>query len=531
MRCKTCAYPLWQLKPGPCPECGTPFKPSDFEFIGNSVRFCCPHCQQAYYGTGEKGFLIPQSFTCVSCNTPVTMDEMILQPTEGVSEEQTKTPTLPWIEKGNRSWFGAFFATMGWSISNPNRAIDGVPPESSAWHAIRYALVHTLLQGLLGLWPLFLILFAVAFAGLIAGGGRQSGAVLGIIIGVVIGLMVWFGVLLVWMLAAHATLRITGSTEGGFRRTVHAMAYSAGNNFISAIPCLGFYLCWAGFLWWGISGAAMLARAQKVAGWRAGLAVFALPIVFTIAAVGLTVIAVTAAQRSASSAMKSMPASVSYARDMSDAAEQMQTAIRQQVIATSPWKYPVHAVWILHDNREPPNIFVLPRSKNDGKKSLVAGHSIDQWSGYASADDTVQQREKDLWQAWPTRLPAHRVGDWVFVYEGQDASKPKSRLWVAIGWYDPAHNPAGRQTEVPVVFADGSTDVLSIAKFDAAFKEQNEERALERLPQIPHPKDVLSLPGLGNASNISNADPPTPSKDDDANTSPAAPSQDPDSNE
>ncbi|MFM1833419.1 MAG: hypothetical protein RLZZ461_1735, partial [Planctomycetota bacterium] len=25
MRCLKCEYPLWDLKPGPCPECGEPF--------------------------------------------------------------------------------------------------------------------------------------------------------------------------------------------------------------------------------------------------------------------------------------------------------------------------------------------------------------------------------------------------------------------------------------------------------------------------------------------------------------------------
>ena len=80
MQCKSCEYPLWNLKARQCPECGTPFTPSEFEFVINSVRYCCPHCNQAYYGTSEKGHLVPSEFDCVTCGRHLTMDEMVLLP-------------------------------------------------------------------------------------------------------------------------------------------------------------------------------------------------------------------------------------------------------------------------------------------------------------------------------------------------------------------------------------------------------------------------------------------------------------------
>ena len=87
MRCKTCDYPLWQIRDRKCPECGSAFRPSDFEFTLNSVRFCCPHCEQAYYGTGANGHISPRTFACVSCAKVIDMDEMVLLPAEGVKDE------------------------------------------------------------------------------------------------------------------------------------------------------------------------------------------------------------------------------------------------------------------------------------------------------------------------------------------------------------------------------------------------------------------------------------------------------------
>ncbi len=102
MRCKQCDYRLWNLRRRDCPECGSPFKPSDYEFVINSVRFCCPHCNQAYYGTGEFGHLVPIEFDCASCGTHIHMDETIVLPTENVREEQTQVDQNPWLDRRKR---------------------------------------------------------------------------------------------------------------------------------------------------------------------------------------------------------------------------------------------------------------------------------------------------------------------------------------------------------------------------------------------------------------------------------------------
>src|SRR5688572_13451876 len=99
MRCTTCQYPLWNLPGRQCPECGTPFLPSEFTFVPNSVRFCCPGCGQDYYGTGPGGHLEPEQYDCVRCGRPVSMNEMVLLPTAGVEEKQTEVEVVPWLDR------------------------------------------------------------------------------------------------------------------------------------------------------------------------------------------------------------------------------------------------------------------------------------------------------------------------------------------------------------------------------------------------------------------------------------------------
>jgi predicted RNA-binding Zn-ribbon protein involved in translation (DUF1610 family) len=99
MRCKICDYPLWNLTTRTCPECGSKFAPDEFEFVPNSVQYCCPHCAQAYFGTSEKGHLVPREFNCVKCGQRVQMNEMVLRPAAGVKEEQTKPNPMPWLER------------------------------------------------------------------------------------------------------------------------------------------------------------------------------------------------------------------------------------------------------------------------------------------------------------------------------------------------------------------------------------------------------------------------------------------------
>src|SRR5690349_19508143 len=121
MNCKTCDYSLWNLKARQCPECGTAFTPSEYEFVINSTKFCCPHCDQCYYGTDHRGHLVPREFICVKCGQHIEMNQMVLRPAEGVSEQQTRIDRMPWLEKAHRSWIKRLLLTMSGGMFNPIR--------------------------------------------------------------------------------------------------------------------------------------------------------------------------------------------------------------------------------------------------------------------------------------------------------------------------------------------------------------------------------------------------------------------------
>ena len=117
MKCKQCEYPLWNIAARQCPECGLPFRPSQYEFVPNSVKYCCTGCGQAYYGTDFAGHLFPPRFACVSCGKPCDMDEMVLLPAEGVREDSTLQVKNPWVERRRLGTWSAWWKTVGGGIS------------------------------------------------------------------------------------------------------------------------------------------------------------------------------------------------------------------------------------------------------------------------------------------------------------------------------------------------------------------------------------------------------------------------------
>ena len=126
MWCKRCDYALWNLPSRVCPECGEPFKPSEFEFVPNTVEFCCPHCEQPYYGaTPKTGHLEPREFICVQCGRRVHMDEMMMRPAPGVKERDTKPIRMPWRERKEIGFWRGWIRTVGLALIHPRRLMLG----------------------------------------------------------------------------------------------------------------------------------------------------------------------------------------------------------------------------------------------------------------------------------------------------------------------------------------------------------------------------------------------------------------------
>ncbi|MBT8486072.1 MAG: hypothetical protein KJO43_10865, partial [Phycisphaerae bacterium] len=165
MRCTGCNYPLWNLKARACPECGLAFCPSEHEFLPNSVRFCCPHCDQSYYGTDGRGHLVPSAFACVSCGRDVEMDAMVLRPAEGVAEAQTRVDDHPWLERANRGVMRGWFATIGRAMVAPGRLMRATPAEGSLGSAWWFIIATSIIVFGLGIGiPFFVIGLIAAFA-------------------------------------------------------------------------------------------------------------------------------------------------------------------------------------------------------------------------------------------------------------------------------------------------------------------------------------------------------------------------------
>lgn len=273
MRCTQCNYALWQIAARRCPECGSPFKPSDFDFVPNSVRFACPHCDQAYYGTAANGHLVPAAFDCVKCHQPIHMDDMLLLPTEGLEEHRTLPFDMPWLEIGKRyGRLKGWAKTVGCAMGAPGRLLSVTPRESGVFKSLLFfALTQTLVITTSGL-----LLFLLPIVGLLSFSGFRLDWLVWSLGVMSLYVILPLSVLFLQTSVTHLVVVITGKHTGDFGRTLQALAYAGGANMLSAIPCVGLYQ--PGAIWWLVSSIFTVAEAQRIPRWRATVSVLALPV-------------------------------------------------------------------------------------------------------------------------------------------------------------------------------------------------------------------------------------------------------------
>jgi len=272
MRCKTCDYPLFDIRERTCPECGGAFKPSDFDFNQSAVKFCCPHCAQDYYGMDARGHLVPPEFDCVRCGTHVHMDDMVMQPTAGIKDEETQQATVPWLDPRRRSTFKRFFATLGWGMAKPTDLARALSTPTSTWRAMLFALSVGLSCTLFVL-PFFLVTLS----------GRSTynmltdmAIAIGVLFGVATGGIAIM--IVVWAAVAQLILRVTGPTRGmGY--TLRAIAYTSAPCVLLAVPCIGVYATPLSIFWWGLALTLVLRRLHGTSWVRAIAAAWCVPLV------------------------------------------------------------------------------------------------------------------------------------------------------------------------------------------------------------------------------------------------------------
>ena len=489
MRCKQCEYRLWNLTSRVCPECGTPFLPSEFSFIPNSVQYCCPHCDQSYYGTGEQGHLVPRRFTCVSCGSVVDMDEMVLRPTAGLEEEQTAVDKMPWLERAKIGRVRAWFATIGMALIKPGRLIRTVPVGQDSASPWGFALLTNLLVYLAAL-SVFMIIPLIALMSVGRPGAFGAcGFIGGMLASIAVTLIALVIHLCLWGLITHALLCLTGRTAHTMARTFQALGFSTGANVFSAIPCFGLYFGW---IWWVVSAVIMVREGQQVSGGRAALAVLAWPVLLIVGLIGLYAVAI----------YFSLTTAATMSTTMGPAGVTMQTVggtppFADEAVVTSVLEYandhadagPGHALDLVAGGYLESDDLIALQTETYVDDVSVAGFTL------ADFEDADAPERARMLQAARATLPddviAHRLGDWVFCYHGIDLEDPPAHLWLVILSPDPDSNDA---VSVDGWYATGQTrgDLLYVpaSGFAAALEAQNMVRTRHGLPPLPDPREV-----------------------------------------
>lgn len=482
MRCRTCDYPLWNLTTRKCPECGGAFNPADFDFVPGSVRFCCPGCRQAYYGTGPNGHLVPAAFVCVTCGRSLRMDDMVLLPADGVDERRTVADVNPWLERDKRGLLKAWLATVGFGLVMPQRLVRNLPGNSSlaaAWGFAVAALAVFLASGLLSLF------LSIALLVSRTGGGSMAGALGGGGVTYVIALAVVLLLVVLWGLVTHAMLKVTGGCRLTLRRTYEALCYTAGASAAMAVPCIGVYpMGFIGATWWVVCAVLAVAAGHRVHGGRAALAVISLPASIIVLAVGSYLVFVYMVLTSAGpfGAMSGRPGSM----------RQETQIVLDAVLAYAAEHQgagPAHAAQLVTSGDLTEWDLVTWDTATDVTHVRVGGVTLADLT--VLDDDERAQAAAAAVQSLPGDVVAHRAGDFVFTHHGIDLAEAPGGLWLVIWWPDPSTN--GTLATVRPAFvglADGTVQAIPREQFAPALDAQNRLRAGCGLPPIPDPMTV-----------------------------------------
>ena len=483
MRCKNCDYRLWHLASRRCPECGTEFRPSDYEFTPNSVQFCCPHCEQAYYGTGPKGLLTPRSFDCVSCGRHIDLDEMVLKPAEGVDESKTNVLQVPWVERSERGFVRAWLSTVGMAMTSPGKLMRVLPMEAASAHAFGFCIVTLVAAMTVGILPIMLFQMAI-MAGFGGPGGPAFVFPIVFGVGILVGPVIAIIVMAIWGLVTHGMLRLTGSTAGSMGRTMQAICYSSGAYVIAAIPCLGFYVA---PIWWIVSAILMIREGQRVHRGRATLSVLTFPVLWLLALIGMQIFFFY----TVTTWSPNRPTFVANAT--TDTEKVLEAMLKFSDDHHDQW--PDHAIMLAAEDYIGAYDFVAGYTPTTMDEVPVCNITLEDFTNLPRLNQArfAKQAADNL----PDNVVAHRLGDFVFTYHGIDPTNADPELWLVVLASDPDANSQMNIELVSIAgLSDGTTSMLSGAlpsdpeKRKLELKSQNELRATYGLPPLPDPSTV-----------------------------------------
>ncbi len=480
MRCRTCEYSLWGIRERLCPECGSAFAPSEYEFRLRAVAFECSSCGQDYYGTGPRGALVPAAFACVRCGERCAMDEMVLRPATGLDEKNTDMSRLrnPWEHRREIGRVRAWLRTVGAAIVSPARLITRSATDGSVSASLGFAVGTLAVTLVLMLSVVALIMIGVSAAAV--GLPVLPGAVVVLSVGVIGILMI----LLAWSIAAHVFLRVTGGAAHGFRRSCQCVCYSSGVNMISAVPLLGLYLAPVAWAWWGIAAMVMFRRGQDVSWGRAAAAGLTPPIL-ALGGVAAWIVWLY----SFALGVGGMNSWIDVRAETEAVTTSMTAAMRAGTLG--------HASELISDGALSSYDFVISGSATSAGAVTIGGVSLEDLSGL----DAIAQRRltRDATAALPDGVVAHRVGDFVFTHHGVNLSDAAhGGVWIVIASPDPDVDHGSAEWDALWAGkADGSDEILFREATSYIFEAQNALRESLGLPAIPDPATVThSAPAI-----------------------------------
>ena len=497
MRCKTCDYRLWNLSSRHCPECGSQFSPSEHDFVPNSVSFHCPHCDQVYYGIGRRGHLKPYEFDCVGCDSHINMDQMVLRPRADLGEDQTVADRNPWLDRKKVGKFKAWFIMLGRAMGAPGRLMKSTPEQSSTVQAFWYACVTLAIVCAPTLLAYFAVIILVA---LNMGGGGSMGPMLAVTGSMAGGSLVMLGVLMgfvvIWGLVTHGVLRISGGSAGGIGRTYQALFYSCGTNIIAVVPCLNFYVFWAGWIWWTVSAILMVSAGQKVHGGRSALAVLTLPVLTFLGLIGAIAFAISASAGAAGTGAVGMGALPPGLSPKAPTTRIVAALISHAELNSG--RGPLHAFELVQTSGvSVSGSDFVGFGTNTTESDVPIGNTDLNTIELSTNTNFGKAAQQAAIAAQPGNLIAHRMGDYVFTYHGIDFNRTDldPNLWIVIWSPDPAVNLVG-SIAFPSVWvgqADGTVVLIPSAQFAADLAKQNNLRANAGLPPLMDPSKVLHI--------------------------------------
>ncbi|MCC7407264.1 MAG: YIP1 family protein [Phycisphaeraceae bacterium] len=474
MRCPQCDYRLWNLTTRACPECGRPFKPTDFEFLPHTVAFCCPHCDQPYYGQSDKGHLIPPEFDCVRCGRRLHMDQMVLRPAPGLEEEQTSTPINPWFMPGKTSFFRRYFAALWQSIAHPGRAAEGVPADARWWRSALFLSLNFCLFLAVGMLFFVLAMTALLTMAPPPRGRGMSGVMVIFLVPAATVLAGAVGsqiVALLWGGSIHGMLHLLRCRpRHPFKRTYDALALTSGVHVLTAVPCCGLYLSVPTTLAWIVTTTIALLRVQRTPALRTTLATLALPL------------AVAAVLVSAGLWINSLATGSQRSSNTRTVAHELQT-----YASSHQGRGPAHAIEMIQTGNLSPFSLTTLGSRPTIAAVPVASATLLDFTSLSPAEQQLQAAAATAYL--PADVIAHRLGDYVFVHHGLDFATAPHDAWAVIWSPNPDHakRPSRRYY---VGRIDGSVEEFNDQTFPQELQQQNQLRAALGLAPLPDPQTI-----------------------------------------